>query len=203
MFAFAQVQKKLALKLVGTNAVAGLIFLLAIIITSRESYFFTRLSAFINPNADPNGAGYMYIIVRDILSQAGWFGNGLYNDLNIHLLPEAHTDFVFPYLVYSLGWAFGIALSLILLLFISRISKNAFKTQDLYGRLIVIGGASLISVPTIWNILMGLGLVPIMGVSLPFISYGGSMLLFYAALLGLILNVYRRKDIVEPTVAVV
>ncbi|MCT8138488.1 FtsW/RodA/SpoVE family cell cycle protein [Anaerobacillus sp. CMMVII] len=203
MFAFAQVQKKLALKLVGTNAVAGLIFLLAIIITSRESYFFTRLSAFINPNADPNGAGYMYITVRDILSQAGWFGNGLYNDLNFQLLPEAHTDFVFPYLVYSLGWAFGIALSLILLLFISRISKNAFKTKDLYGRLIVIAGAALFSVPTIWNILMGFGLVPIMGVSLPFISYGGSMLLFYTAFLGLILNVYRRKDIVEPTVAVV
>ena len=203
MFAFAQVQKKLARKLVGTNAVVGLIFLLAIIITSRESYFFTRLSAFINPNADPNGAGYMYIIVRDILSQAGWFGNGLYNDLNFQLLPEPHTDFVFPYLVYSLGWSFGIALSLILLLFISRISKNAFKTKDLYGRLIVIGGAALFGVPTIWNILMGFGLVPMMEVSLPFISYGGSMLLFYAALLGLILNVYRRKDIVEPTVAVV
>ncbi|HBL8262151.1 TPA: FtsW/RodA/SpoVE family cell cycle protein, partial [Listeria monocytogenes] len=50
-----------------------------------------------------------------------------------------------------------------------------------------------------WNILMGLGIVPIMVVPLPFISYGGSMLLVYAALLGLILNVYRRKDIVEST----
>jgi cell division protein FtsW (lipid II flippase) len=201
MFTFARVHKKLAIKLVVTNLVAGAIFMIMIILTSRQIYLFTRLSAFINPDADPNGAGYMYIAVRNVLAEAGWFGNGLYNDLNFQLLPESHTDFTFPFLVYSLGWAFGIVLCLILLIFISRISKNAFKTKDLYGRLIVIGGAALFAVPTTWNILMGFGIVPIMEVSLPFISYGGSEILFYAAVLGLILNVYRRKDIVEPTLA--
>ena len=201
MFTFARVHKKLAINLVVTNLVAGTIFMIMIIMTSRQSYLFTRLSAFINPDADPNGAGYMYIAVRNVLAEAGWFGNGLYNDLNFQLLPESHTDFTFPFLVYSLGWAFGIVLCLILLIFISRISKNAFKTKDLYGRLIVIGGATLFAVPTTWNILMGFGIVPIMEVSLPFISYGGSEILFYAAVLGLILNVYRRKDIVEPTLA--
>lgn len=201
MFTFARVHKKLAIKLVVTNLVAGAIFMIMIILTSRQSYLFTRLSAFINPDADPNGAGYMYIAVRNVLAEAGWFGNGLDNDLNFQLLPESHTDFTFPFLVYSLGWAFGIVLCLILLIFISRISKNAFKTKDLYGRLIVIGGAALFAVPTTWNILMGFGIVPIMEVSLPFISYGGSEILFYAAVLGLILNVYRRKDIVEPTLA--
>ena len=201
MFAFARVHKKLAINLVVTNLVAGIIFMIMIIMTSHQSYLFTRLSAFINPDADPNGAGYMYMAVRNVLAEAGWFGNGLYNDLNFQLLPESHTDFAFPFLVYSLGWAFGIVLCLILLIFISRISKNAFKTKDLYGRLIVIGGAALFAVPTTWNILMGFGIVPIMEVSLPFISYGGSAILFYAAVLGLILNVYRRKDIVEPTIA--
>jgi cell division protein FtsW (lipid II flippase) len=201
MFTFARVHKKLAIKLVITNLVAGAIFMIMIILTSRQSYLFTRLSAFINPDADPTGAGYMYIAIRNVLAEAGWFGNGLYNDLNFQLLPESHTDFTFPFLVYSLGWAFGIVLCLILLIFISRISKNAFKTKDLYGRLIVIGGAALFAVPTTWNILMGFGIVPIMEVSLPFISYGGSEILFYAAVLGLILNVYRRKDIVEPTLA--
>ena len=201
MFTFAQVHKKLAIRLVVTNLVAGVIFMIMIIMTSRQSYLFTRLSAFINPDADPNGAGYMYMAVRNVLAEAGWFGNGLYNDLNFQLLPESHTDFAYPFLVYSLGWAFGIVLCLILLIFISRISKNAFKTNDLYGRLIVIGGAVLFAVPTTWNILMGFGIVPIMEVSLPFISYGGSAILFYAAVLGFILNVYRRKDIVEPTIA--
>ncbi|MFE8695051.1 FtsW/RodA/SpoVE family cell cycle protein [Cytobacillus sp. FJAT-53684] len=115
-------------------------------------------------------------------------------------LPAAHTDFVFPYLVYSLGWIFGILLCLILLLFISRISINAFKIKDRFGRLLVIDGAALFTVHACWNILMGLGIVPIIEVSLPFISYGENMLLFYLAILGLILNVHRRKDIVEPTI---
>ncbi|WP_409275988.1 FtsW/RodA/SpoVE family cell cycle protein [Neobacillus sp. SCS-31] len=201
MFAFARIHKKLAINLVVTNIVAGITFMIMIIMTSSQSSWFTRLSAFINPTADPNGTGYLYMAVRKVLSEAGWFGNGLNNDLNFQSLPEAHTDFAFPFLVYSLGWAFGIFLCLTLLIFISRISKNAFKTKDLYGRLLVIGGATLFAVPTTWNILMGLGVVPIMGVSLPFISYGGSGIVFYAAVLGLILNVYRRKDLVESTIA--
>lgn len=201
MFTFAQAHKKLAIKLVIANLMAGAIFMIMMIMTPRQGYLFTRLSAFMNPDADPNGAGYMYMVVRNILAEAGWFGNGLYNNLNLQLLPGTHTDFAFPFLVYSLGWGVGIVLCLILLIFISRISKNAFKTKDLYGRLIVIGGAVLFSVPTAWNILMGFGIVPIMEVSLPFISYGGSTIVFYAAVLGLILNVYRRKDIVEPTIA--
>ncbi|MCM3601098.1 FtsW/RodA/SpoVE family cell cycle protein [Robertmurraya korlensis] len=201
MFSFARIHKKLAINLALTNLLAGIIFFIIFYMTSRHSYFFTRLSAFINPAADSNGAGYMYTAVRKVLSEAGWFGNGLTNEFNFHLLPEAHTDFAFPYLVYSFGWAFGLVLCLILLIFISRISKNAFKTKDLYGRLIVIGGATLFAVPTTWNILMSFGVMPIIGVSLPFISYGGSAILFYAAVLGLILNVYRRKDLVEPTIA--
>ena len=180
MFAFARVHKKLAINLVVTNIVAGTIFMMIFIMNSRHSNLITRLSAFLNPDADSNGAGYIYMAVRNVLAEAGWFGNGLYNDLNFQMLPESHTDFAFPFLVYSLGWVFGIVLCLILLIFISRISKNAFKTKDLYGRLIVIGGASLFAVPTAWNILMGFGIMPIMEVSLPFISYGGSGIVFYA-----------------------
>lgn len=198
MFAFSRADKKLVIKLVSAKVLTGLILLGTIIITNRGGYLFNRLLAFIDPYADPSGTGYVYIVVRDVLSQAGWFGKGLYNDINIFY--AGHTDFAFPYLVYSLGWTFGIALCLVLLIFIVRISKNAFKTKDLYGRLLVIGGATLFAVPAGWNILMGFGIVPIMGVSLPFISYGGSMLLFYSVILGLILNVFRRKDIIEPTI---
>ena len=201
MFAFARVHKKLAINLFVTNLMAGIILIMMIMMTSHQSYLLNRISAFINPDADPNGAGYMYITVRNVLAEAGWFGNGLFNDLNFQMLPESHTDFAFPFLVYSLGWGFGIVLCLILLIFILRISKNAFKTKDLFGRLIVIGGATLFAVPTTWNILMGFGVMPIIEVSLPFISYGGSGIIFYAAILGLILSVYRRKNLVVPTIA--
>jgi cell division protein FtsW (lipid II flippase) len=160
---------------------------------------FERLFSFLSPEKDPTGPGYIYILIKELLTNAGWFGNGLNGDLSIQALPDAHTDFVFPYLVYSLGWLFGIFLSILLLVFIWRMSQTASKTQDYYGKLLVVGGATLIAVPAIWNILMGLGFAPIINVSLPFISYGGSALLFYSAVLGIILGVYRRKDIVEPS----
>ncbi|EAC2632753.1 FtsW/RodA/SpoVE family cell cycle protein [Listeria monocytogenes] len=173
-------RNQFAIKVALGNLLVGIIFISTMILKFSSSYLSDNL-----------------ISVKTILSQAGWFGKGLHNNLTI---PEAHTDFVFPFLVYSFGWIFGISLCLLLVVFILRISRNAFKTKDLFGRLLTIGGAVLFTVPTCWNILMGLGIVPIMVVPLPFISYGGSMLLVYAALLGLILNVYRRKDIVEPTI---
>ncbi|GAE27727.1 cell division protein FtsW [Halalkalibacter wakoensis JCM 9140] len=200
MFAVSRVHKKIAINIVGFTLGMGFIFIGFMIFTGRGSYFFARMSSFLYPERDPYGAGYMYFLVKDLLSQAGWFGNGFINDGNRQALPGAHTDMAFPNVVYSLGWVFGIFLCIMLLIFIWRISSNAFKTKDLFGRLIVIGGATFIAVPTLWNILMGLGFAPIMEVSLPFISYGGSMLLFYNAVLGLILNVYRRKDLVEPTI---
>ncbi|EGC0090986.1 FtsW/RodA/SpoVE family cell cycle protein [Listeria monocytogenes] len=173
-------RNQFAIKVALGNLLVGIIFISTMILKFSSSYLSDNL-----------------ISVKAILSQAGWFGNGLHNNLTI---PEAHTDFVFPFLVYSFGWVFGIFLCLLLLVFILRISLNAFKTKDLFGRLLTIGGAVLFTVPAFWNILMGLGIVPIMVVPLPFISYGGSMLLVYAALLGLTLNIYRRKDIVEPTI---
>ncbi|EAD1641846.1 FtsW/RodA/SpoVE family cell cycle protein [Listeria monocytogenes] len=172
-------RNQFAIKVALGNLLVGIIFISTMILKFSSSYLSDNL-----------------ISVKAILSQAGWFGKGLHNNLTI---PEAHTDFVFPFLVYSFGWVFGIFLCLLLLVFILRISLNAFKTKDLFGRLLTIGGAVLFTVPAFWNILMGLGIVPIMVVPLPFISYGGSMLLVYSSLLGLILNVYRRKDIVEST----
>ncbi|MCD2220341.1 FtsW/RodA/SpoVE family cell cycle protein [Listeria monocytogenes] len=179
MYIFYYRHNRFAIKVALGNLLVGVIFISTMILKYPSSYL---------PDTS--------IPLKDILSKAGWFGKGLHNNL---ILPEAHTDFVFPFLVYSLGWVFGIFLCLLLVVFILRISRNAFKTKDLFGRLLTIGGAILFTVPACWNILMGLGIVPITVVPLPFISYGGSMLLVYAALLGLILNVYRRKDIVEST----
>jgi len=199
MFAFSQAPKIYVITFTIANVLVGLIVASTLFYT-RGEYFITRLLGFINPEEDSKGAGYIYIVVKNALSEAGWFGNGLNKGPTHVRFPEAHTDFAFPYLVYSLGWAFGIFLCILLVVFILRISSNAFKTKDLYGRLLVIGGTALFTIPTFWNILMGFGLVPIMGVSLPLISYGGSLLLFYAAIIGLILNVYRRKDFVEPSI---
>ncbi|PWU70049.1 FtsW/RodA/SpoVE family cell cycle protein [Gracilibacillus dipsosauri] len=198
MFAFSNVHRKLAIKLVAVNLIASLCFI-SIMLVSSQGYFMDRLLGFLHPNSDPYGEGYMYLLLKDAFLQAGWFGHGLEQELTLHTIVNTHTDFAFPYLVSTLGWAFGIALCTVLLAFISRLSINAFKTKDRYGRLLVIGGATLFTVPTIYNILMGVGIVPIIGISIPFISYGVSIIVVYTVILGLILSVYRRKDMVVET----
>ncbi|PYZ97632.1 cell division protein FtsW [Alteribacter lacisalsi] len=200
MFLFSGAGRKTILTLGGLNTLAVLIVAAGAYVTvpgARFSHLEGRIGGFLNPNAAADGHGYMYMMVRQALSEAGWFGNGLLD--TGHGLPEAHTDLAFVYLVYALGWSFGIFLCLLILAFVWRICRNTFKTPDHFGRLLVIGGAVMFSLPAVWNILMGLGILPIAGVSLPLVSYGGSMLLLYAIVLGLILNVYRKKDIIQPT----
>lgn len=199
MFTFSHISKKNKIIMLTANITTCLLFIVPILINFRGSRLSERLFSFLSPEKYFNGPGYMYILIKEFLADAGWFGNGLNGNSTIQALPEAHTDFAFPYLVYSLGWAFGIFLSILLLVFLWRMSQTASKTKDHYGKILVVGGATLIAVPAIWNILMGLGFAPIINVSLPFVSYGGSSLLFYSAVLGIILSVYRRKDIVEPT----
>ncbi|WP_404469674.1 FtsW/RodA/SpoVE family cell cycle protein [Sutcliffiella horikoshii] len=199
MLTFSHISKKSKVIMITAKLTTCLLFILPILIKFRGFLLSEKLFSFLSPEEYVNGPGYMYILIKGFLADAGWFGNGLNGNSAIQSLPDAHTDFAFPYLVHSLGWAFGIFLCMLLIVFIWKISRNASKTKDAYGRILVVGGATLIAVPAIWNILMGLGFAPIIGVSLPFISYGGTTLLFYSAVLGIILSVYRRKDIVEPS----
>lgn len=200
MFAFANMEKRIRQKLIFINIATGMIlFSLMLMQTTKQHYYILKLLAFLNPGIHEDGEGNMYHVINEFLAHTGWAGNGFSREMDTLFLPSAHTDFAFLYLTYALGWAFGLSLCIILLLFIGRIAINAFKIYDSYGRLLVLGGTALFAIPACWNILMVFGLVPIMGVSLPFISYGGSMMLFYSSLLGLILSVYRRKDIIEPT----
>ncbi|WP_096155631.1 MULTISPECIES: FtsW/RodA/SpoVE family cell cycle protein [Bacillus] len=199
MILYSSMPKKVLVKLVAVNGIV-LSFFIFFLWQVRRHSFTTRLTSFLKPEEDPYGYGYIYMVLKDVFSQARWLGNGFQQDAVIGQLPDIHTDFAFPYLVYSLGWGFGIVLCFLLLLFIYRMTMNAFKTHDHFGRILVIGASALFALPAVWSILMGLGILPIVGYSLPFITYGGSRLLFYATLLGLVLNVYRRKDIVESTI---
>ncbi|QUR83781.1 FtsW/RodA/SpoVE family cell cycle protein [Listeria monocytogenes] len=178
MYIFYYRHNRFAIKVALGNLLVGVIFISTMILKYPSSYL---------PDTS--------IPLKDILSKAGWFGKGLHNNL---ILPEAHTDFVFPFLVYSLGWVFGIFLCLLLVVFILRISRNAFKTKDLFGRLLTIGGLYYLQFQLVGTSLWAWN-SPNHGSTSTIYQLRGSMLLVYAALLGLILNVYRRKDIVEST----
>lgn len=154
-----------------------------------------RFTAFLQPEQYKNTWGYQSSVARDMLVNAGWFGQGnLQGNLHEQVirLPEAQTDFILPYLIYVFGWGGGLLLAVILFIFVIRIVQVAIKTNHPFGKLIVIGGLTIFLIALITNILMSFGFLPVVSISLPFISYGGIQLIFYSSIVGLVLSVYRR-----------
>ncbi|MBS4209262.1 FtsW/RodA/SpoVE family cell cycle protein [Bacillus sp. FJAT-50079] len=159
----------------------------------NEYYMKHRLLGFLFPEQHANESGYLNIQIKKYLSEAGWLGQK--RNLEHFLLPESHTDFAFVTFTYSFGWIF----SILLILFLATITMRMFwisrKVVDPFGQLIIIGAVTLYSVPFVYNIAMVLGLLPLAGIGLPFISYGTVHVLINSMLIGLVLSVYRRKDL--------
>lgn len=110
-----------------------------------------------------------------------------------------HTDFIFSYITLTFGLVAGGILAALAVMFILRISRMATAVKNNYARLLISGFAAIFAVQFLWNILMNLGFAPICGVGLPFISYGGSQLIFNAAAIGIISSIYRRRNILGIT----
>lgn len=154
-----------------------------------------RLMVFLNPDADPLGAGYTVIQSKIAIGSGGIFGKGwlagTQNQLNF--LPERHTDFIFS--VVGEEWGFIGASVLIGLYFL--ILKRAFMivegTTDIYGKLLGTGLITMLAFQIFINISMVMGFMPVVGVPLPLMSYGGSSVWTTIIALGLILNVGMRR----------
>ncbi len=150
-----------------------------------------RLLAYLNPEKYSDGPGFMILHVKELLSKAGWFGHSM----NKEFIPEAHTNLVFVSFTYYYGWLFAIALVLILFLFGARIIVITSRIKDSYGKLLLIGAFALYTIQLATNIGMTLGVFPLISMSLPFISYGLMPTLLNAILIGIVLSVYRRKEL--------
>ncbi|OPX91569.1 MAG: Rod shape-determining protein RodA [Pelotomaculum sp. PtaB.Bin013] len=177
------------------------VFLVSMPIISYILFFFLghpyrldRITVFMHPYRDPDGAGYLYTRLTETIHAAGLWGQGF--TLPAGTLPEVHADSIFAYVVYTFGWITGLAVLTLAVTLIIRMNHVARQAKDLYGRLLVTGLAGIFAVQFFWNILMTLGLAPAFGFSLPFISYTGSQLIIQMAAVGLVLSVYRRKDMV-------
>lgn len=194
MFWWSKFSRK-AIVTITTLAISSFAIIGIIIWPLLEIYQKVRLLAFMNPENYPDSEGYMILLVKNLISQAGWFGDSI----NKQYFPEAHTNFVFASLTSYYGWLFAIALVLILSLFIVRIMYIARKMPKSYGKFLLIGAVALYSVQMITNIAMTLGFFPLISMSLPFISYGLMPILFNSFLIGIVLSVYRRKDLTTST----
>ncbi|MDI6505423.1 FtsW/RodA/SpoVE family cell cycle protein [Bacillus wiedmannii] len=159
-------------------------------VASAKRYYLERFLGYINPERDARGAGFMYIRLKEVMSSAGWFGTSG----DTKFIPAADTDFVFASLTYYYGYWLALILVFVLSLFAARLVIISYKINDRYGKLLLIGGMTLFVVQFIYNVGMILGLLPIASISLPFISYGLTPTVFHALLIGIVLSVYRRKD---------
>lgn len=156
-------------------------------------YRLTRLLVFLNPERDPNGAGWIYIELQKAVKSGGFLGNR--HTLGKLKLPEAHTDFVFAYMTHAFGWLVACAIVVLILSFILRMIHVSSSAKQSYGKLLSAGLVTLLSTQFILSILANLGISPIMGVSFPFISFGGSHLLMDMTSAGLILSIYSRRNV--------
>lgn len=158
--------------------------------SSVKGYHLDRFLGYLNPERDAGGEGFMYIRLKEVMSSAGWFGTSG----DTKFIPAPDTDFVFASLTYYYGYVLALILVLILSLFVARIMVISYKINDRYGKLLLVGGMTLFVVQFVYNVGMILGLLPITAISLPFISYGLTPTVFHALLMGIVLSVYRRKD---------
>ncbi|MCP4650053.1 MAG: rod shape-determining protein RodA [PVC group bacterium] len=162
-----------------------------------KGYQKSRLMVFLNPNVDPLGAGYTInqskiAIGSGMFSGKGWF-TGTQNQLNF--LPERHTDFIFSVIGEEGGFLAAGAIVILFLLLLLRGIKIAEGTKDISGRLIVTGITTMLALHAIINIGMTLGLMPVVGMPLPFISYGGSALLCNFIAIGFLFNVKMHRTV--------
>lgn len=157
-----------------------------------------RLLVFIDPGLDPLGAGYALIQSKIAVGSGQLFGKGfLHGTQNLlHFIPEQHTDFIFTVIGEELGFAGALIMLALFALWLWRASAAAMQAKDRLGTLMAVGVLALIAFHLFINVGMTVGLAPVTGIPLPFISHGGSALLAMLAGTGLLLSIgMRRKKI--------
>jgi cell division protein FtsW len=168
--------------------IAGLTLAAAIV----EPYRMARLTGFLHPTADPSGAGFQAAQAKIALGSGGIFGVGIGNGVSkAFYLPEAHTDMITAVIGEELGMAGIVAILGMFGMFGYAGLKVAQKAKDNYSKLLVAGLTSLVLVQATINLFAVMGLAPLTGVPLPFVSYGNSSLMATLFAVGLILNVAR------------
>jgi cell division protein FtsW len=157
-----------------------------------EPYRMKRLLAFSNPWADPLDTGYHIIQSLYAIGSGGVFGVGLGRSREKFLyLPEPHTDFIFAVLAEELGFIGTVAIITLFFLFAWRGFRAAITAPDSYGSLLAAGLTTMIIIQALMNIAVVTASMPVTGIPLPFISFGGSALIFTLAGVGVLLNITR------------
>jgi len=156
-----------------------------------------RILGLFSPGRDPLGANYNVIQAKIAIGSAGIFGKGFGQGSQVRLgfLPEASTDFIFSAFVEEWGLLAGLILILVFAFMVFRIMKIGLDSDNNFGRFVCLGTAILFIVQFVFNAGSNLGLTPVIGVTFPFLSYGGSSLLTDLVFVGIIQSVFARRPL--------
>ncbi|HBH17173.1 MAG TPA: rod shape-determining protein RodA [Candidatus Veblenbacteria bacterium] len=160
-----------------------------------------RVLNFLNPGRDPLGSGYNVTQSVIAVGSGGWWGRGLGvgTQSQLKFLPEQHTDFVFASLAEELGLAGSLIVLALWLGFFSRIWRILRRLRDDFAVLVTVGIFSLFALQVVLNIGMNLGLAPVVGITLPLVSFGGSSLLVSLIAIGILQNLAKQYSWQAPT----
>jgi rod shape determining protein RodA len=160
-----------------------------------KPYQQARLTSFMNPDADPKGSGYQIKQSLIAVGSGGLWGKGTNKGTQTQgdFLPIPYTDFIFAAFCEEHGFVGGVGILLLYFLILTRLIQNAQQASDLPGTFIVMGVVAVILFQIVVNIGMVVGLMPVTGIPLPLMSYGGSSILFTFLALGIVMNIRMRR----------
>ena len=179
-------------------AAAGLAAAVAVInLHLLKSYQLSRLTSFLNPSADPRGTGYSAAQSKIAVGSGGLFGRGLFHGPLTagNFVPEQHTDFIFSVAGEELGFAGAAVIIALLALVFLRALRIATQADDQFGMLVAAGIAIWFAVQSFVNIGMTIGIMPVTGLPLPFVSYGGSAMFADMIAIGVLHAVRRHPSV--------
>ncbi len=178
-------------------ALVGLLGAIPVAWQFLREYQKSRILTFINPESDPLGAGYHILQSKIAFGSGGMFGKGFLGGTQSHLnfLPEKQTDFIFTMLAEEFGLAGGIGLLLLYFALMAHGTVISLRCNSQFGRMLGMGIITTFFLYVFINMAMVMGLVPVVGVPLPLISYGGSAMLTLLFGFGLVLNIYIHRDV--------
>jgi rod shape determining protein RodA len=162
-----------------------------------KTYQVGRLTSFFNPAADPQGAGYSAAQAKIAIGSGGLFGQGLFHGQLIsgNFVPEQHTDFIFAVAGEELGFVGAAAIIVLLAVLLLRALRIAARADDQFGMLVASGIAIWFAVQAFINIGMTVGIMPVTGLPLPFVSYGGSAMFADMVAMGVLQAVHRHRSV--------
>ena len=186
---FAKLTKKQIISLI-----LLIIMALPLIWFNLKPYQKERVYTFLNPSSDVYGSGYNVLQSTITIGSGGLFGKGLGHgpQSQLNFLPVAHTDFIFAGVAEASGLIGSMVLIILFLILIFRIINIARISKDNFGMLLAVGFGAVIFFQMAVNIGMNLGLTPVTGVPLPFVSHGGTSLIMNAAIIGILQSIYLR-----------